>query len=134
MIAGCRNAPATNVARASAAAPVAAQTVLTGNVRGPERIAAVEGRVVEVVNVDTNERQRSTTNSAGTFIFKVKPGKYRVELTLREGESLVRAPGVKEVSRTDVDSHVDFIVGARRISRPRSPAHRTDDRLGNPIG
>jgi hypothetical protein len=130
LIAGCDRVPIVNAGHES----VPGQSTLSGNVRGPESVAALEGRVVEVVNVDTNERLRSTTNHTGTFVFKVKPGKYRVELSLRDGESLVRSPGVMEVSRTDVDSHADFIVGARRISRPRSPAYRTADGLGSPIG
>jgi hypothetical protein len=129
-IAGCRNLPMTTAGQEH----ITAERTLTGNVRGPESIAAIEGRVVELVNVETNEHQRATTNNAGTFTFKVKPGKYRVVLALRDGESLLRSPGVMEVNRTDRDSHADFIVGARRISRPRAPAYRTNDGLGSPIG
>src|SRR5262245_59913574 len=61
--------------------PPVSQGTLTGSVRGPENVAAVGGRVVEVVNLETNERLRSTTNNAGGFSFRVKPGKYRVELS-----------------------------------------------------
>ena len=50
---------------------------------GPGSQAAIEGRTVEAINVDTGERQRETTSSTGGFTFKLKPGKYRVELTLR---------------------------------------------------
>jgi hypothetical protein len=113
--------------------PVEANGTISGTVRGPESTEAIEGRVVEVINVETNERQRVTTNNAGGFTFKVKPGSYRVELQLREGESLVKSPGVMNVNRSDVDAHADFVIGAGRISRPRGPAYRMDDGLGSPV-
>jgi Carboxypeptidase regulatory-like domain len=131
MTAGCvRDVAASDESR-KAASP---QGTLSGSVRGPENVATVGGRVVEVVNVETNERQRSTTNAAGGFSFRVKPGKYRVELSLREGESLVRSPGVLDVKHRQIDAHADFIVGAGRVARPRGPAYRTVDGLGYPIG
>lgn len=113
--------------------PTQADGTISGTVRGPEGTSSLEGRLVEVVNVDTGERQSVTTNAAGGFSFKLKPGKYRVNLPLREGESLVRQPGVIDLNRSDVDAHADFVVGTPRISRPRSPGYRTDDGLGAPI-
>jgi hypothetical protein len=86
---------------------------------------------VDVVNIDTGERQHATTNIAGGFTFKVKPGKYRVELTLQQGETLVKKPDVIHVNRSDVDAHADFVLAAARVSRPRMP--RSDDGLGSAI-
>jgi hypothetical protein len=106
---------------------------ISGTVRGPEGTSAIDGRVVEVVNLATGERQRMVTNSAGGFTFKVKPGKYRVELTLRDGESLIKQPGTIDVNRSDVDAHADFVLGSARISRPRGPAYRAADGLGSPV-
>jgi Carboxypeptidase regulatory-like domain len=111
----------------------AAEGTISGTVRGPESVSAIEGRIVEIVNLETNERQRASTNSAGGFTFKVRPGRYRVELTLRDGESLVKQPGIMNVNKSDVDAHADFVIGSTRISRPRSPAMRTDHGLGSPI-
>lgn len=110
-----------------------AEGTISGTVRGPESAAAIEGRIVEVINLETNERQRASTNSAGGFTFKVKPGRYRVELTLRDGESLVKQPGVMTVNKSDVDAHADFVIGSTRVSRPRGPAMRMDHGLGAPI-
>jgi hypothetical protein len=93
----------------------------------------VEGRTVEVVNVQTGERQRTTTSNAGGFTFKVKPGKYRVELTLLEGENLLKSPGVLDVNRSDVDAHADFVVGSSSVERPKYHAPRSDDGLGAAI-
>jgi hypothetical protein len=111
-----------------------AQGTITGTVRSQE---GIDGRPVEVVNLDTNERQRVTTNGAGGFTFKVRPGKYRVELTLRQGETIVKQPGVMHVNRSDVDAHADFVLSSGgasdRSSRPRSPASRLDPGLGSPM-
>jgi hypothetical protein len=113
--------------------PTEAAGTISGTVRGPEGTGAFEGRFVEVVNVETGERQQATTNKAGGFTFKVKPGKYRVQLTLREGEAIIKQPDLMDVKRSDVDAHADFAVGTVRISRPRTPTHPTDATLGAPI-
>jgi Carboxypeptidase regulatory-like domain len=114
--------------------PAQADGTISGIVRGPEGTSAIEGRDVEVVNIDTGERQHTATNNAGGFTFKVKPGKYRVELSLHEGETIIKKPDVIDVNRSDVDAHADFIVGASRIVRPRFRAPRADDGLGSAIG
>lgn len=108
---------------------------ISGTVRGPEGTSSVEGRRVEVINLDTNERQRTTTSNVGGFTFKVKPGKYRVQVTLQEGESIIKQPGVMTVNRSDVDAHADFIIGTVRVLRPKyhAPAP-ADPALGFPIG
>lgn len=112
--------------------PAQADGTISGTVRGPEGTSPVDDRIVQVVNVETGERQRTATNSAGGFTFKVKPGKYRVELSLRDGEVLVKKPGVLDVNRSDVDAHADFVLGTSRVIRPRSPHLRGDDGLGAP--
>jgi hypothetical protein len=113
--------------------PAVADGTISGTVRGPAGSSSVEGRTVAVVNVETGVRESATTNSAGGFTFKVKPGKYRVELTLLEGETLVKQPGVINVNRSDVDAHADFVIGTSRIARPRFAAPRVDNGLGAPI-
>jgi hypothetical protein len=114
--------------------PLQADGTISGTVRGPEGTSPVDGREVEVINVETGESQRTATNNAGGFTFKVKPGKYRVELRLLPGETLVKRPSIMAIDRSDVDAHADFVIGTPRISRPRSsrPA-RADDGLGSPI-
>lgn len=116
-------------------APKTAQAdgTISGTVRGPEGTNPADGRIVEVVNLDTGEMQRVTTNNTGEFSCKLKPGKYRVELALRTGESLIRQPGIIDLNRRDVDTHADFVLGTVRISRPRGPAYRIDDGLGSPV-
>ena len=114
--------------------PAQADGTISGVVRGPQGTSAIEGREVAVTNVDTGERHRVLTSNTGGFTFKLKPGKYRVEVALLQGESLVKKPGVINLNRSDVDAHADFVIGtgASRSSRPRF-APRTDNGLGAPI-
>jgi Carboxypeptidase regulatory-like domain len=93
---------------------------ISGTVRGPEGTTSIVGRQVEVINVDTGERQRTQTNDAGGFTFKVKPGKYRVEVAVLSGESVIKRPGVMQVNRSDVDAHADFILGSGKDSRQKA--------------
>jgi len=113
--------------------PLEADGTISGIVRGPEGTSPIDGRSVEVINIDTGERQRATTNNTGGFTFKVKPGKYRIELTLLDGEALLKKPNVIQVNRSDVDAHADFVVGVVRVSRPKHPVPRADDGLGSAI-
>ena len=109
--------------------PTHADGTISGTVRGPEGTSPMEGREVSVINLDTNERERVQTNAAGGFSFKLKPGKYRVEVALLQGEAIVKKPGVIDLNRSDVDAHADFVISN---SRPRY-APRQDDGLGAPI-
>ncbi len=110
--------------------PAQADGTISGTVRGPEGTTPFEGRLVEVVNVETGARERVLTNSTGGFTFKVKPGRYRIELTLHDGEKVVKSPGVINVNRSDIDASADFVLGASTIVRPRYHAPRADDGLG----
>ena len=109
------------------------RAVISGTVRGSDKQAAIEGRAVEIVNLDTNEKLRLTTDNTGGFRLTVRPGKYRVDLPLRAGESLLQAPGVMTVAPDRADTHADFVVRVTGAARPRTPAYRTADGLGSPI-
>ena len=112
--------------------PPTTDGTVSGTVRGPEGTSAIAGREVRVINVATGEKQVTQTNSAGGFTFKVKPGKYRVELDLLSGESILKQPGVMQINRSDVDAHADFVVGSGKVVRPRTPSSQVDW-LGPPI-
>ena len=102
--------------------PPTTDGTISGTVRGPEGTSSIVGRQVEVINVDTGERQRTQTNDAGGFTFKVKPGKYRVDVATVAGESVIKRPGVMQVNRSDVDAHADFVLGNSKASRRPTPA------------
>lgn len=112
--------------------PQQADGTISGTVRGPEGTSPIDGRAVEVVNLETGARQHTTTNNAGGFTFKVAPGRYRVNLTLRDGETIVKRPGTMSIDRSDVDAHADFVLGVVRTARPRLPVNRGFSGLGAP--
>lgn len=116
------------------APPIAqADGTISGTVRGPAGTSPIDGRTVQVINTETGERHRGVTNNAGGFTFKLAPGKYRVELTLLEGESLVKRPGIITLDRSDVDAFADFVIGSSRISRPRPRPSSPGNALGAPV-
>ena len=90
-------------------------------------------RVVTATNVDTGERHQARTGANGGFTIEASPGKYRVQLELRPGESLIKGPDLVTLDRGDIESHIEFVVGAARIARPRGPAYYMDNGLGSPI-
>lgn len=113
--------------------PPDARGTLTGIVRGPEGTSPIVGREVQIVNTETGARHNATTGETGGFTIQLPAGKYRLELPLREGETLVKRPGVIELGKGDIDSHIEFVLGAVRVSRPRGPTYRLDNGLGSPI-
>ncbi len=109
-----------------------AEATINGTIRVPEGVSPVGGRTVEIVNIATGERRRATTTSTGGFTSQLPAGKYRLELPLRDGETLVARPDVVNLDKGAVDSHVEFVIGATRVVRPRGPAYRVDNGLGSP--
>ena len=73
--------------------------------------AAVVSRIVRAIAAD-GTRHEATTNNAGTYSMKVPPGKYRLEVELREGERLVKQPGETQINASDLDPNRDFVIGA----------------------
>jgi Carboxypeptidase regulatory-like domain len=111
--------------------PPNARGTITGIVRGTEEASGMAGRTVEVVNVATGEKQTATTSSNGGFTIELPKGKYRLELQVRPGETIVKRPDVVDLGRGDIDSHIEFVVsGARTAHRP---TYRVDNGLGSPI-
>lgn len=109
-----------------------ARATIIGTIRGPEGTLPVSGRTVEIVNIATGERHSATTSSNGGFTSELPQGKYRLELALRDGETLVARPDVVNLGKSDTNSHVEFVIGATRVLRPRGPAYRVDNGLGAP--
>ena len=54
-----------------------------------------------------------TTNSAGTYSMKVPPGRYKLEVELREGERLIKGPAETEVNASDLDPDRSFVIGLK---------------------
>jgi len=113
--------------------PPAARGTLTGTVRGPEGTSAISGRTVEIFSTATGERYSTTTSDTGGFTIQLPAGKYRLELPLKDGETIAKRPGVIDLARGDIDSPVEFVLATARVNRSRGPAYRVDNGLGSPI-
>jgi hypothetical protein len=113
--------------------PPDARGTLSGIVRGPAGAPPVVGREVEIVNTETGARHTAQIAANGGFTIQLASGKYRIELPLREGETLVKRPGIVDLGQGDLDSHIEIVLASMRASRPRGPAYRLDNGLGSPI-
>ncbi len=109
--------------------PPAARGTITGLVHGPAD-SALEGRAVDAINVATGEKHTTATVSNGGFTIELPKGKYRLELELRAGETLLKHPDVVDLDRGDIDSHIEFVVVPARSAR--RPSYRLDNGLGSP--
>ena len=113
--------------------PPAARGTLTGIVRGPEGTLPIADRTIDIVNDVTGERRAVQTAANGGFTIELPAARYRLELRLKDGETLVRRPGVVALDAGDSGSHIEFVVSSTRLARPRGPAYRLDNGLGAPI-
>jgi Carboxypeptidase regulatory-like domain len=113
--------------------PPAVQRKIAGIVRGPEGTSPVAGRTVEIIDTATGERRAVRTAEGGGFTVAVPPGKYRLELAVRDGETIVKRPGIVDMDDRDIDANNEFVLGPVRIVHPRSPAYRLDNGLGFPV-
>jgi hypothetical protein len=99
-----------------------ARGTLSGTVRGADNTAPAVGRTVEAVEVDTGQRYSAITNVTGGFTIMVPEGRYRLKVALLEGESVVKDPGVVNVSKSDAESRIDIVLGWG--TPPSPPASR----------
>jgi Carboxypeptidase regulatory-like domain len=74
---------------------------------GGERLS---GRRVYAVHLGTGERYSAVTNVTGGFSIPVPPGKYRLEVVLNEGETVVRRPGVIDINESDLDANLEIVI------------------------
>ena len=47
----------------------------------------------------------------GGFSIPVPPGKYRLEVELREGERVLRSPGTIDINKSDLDANLEVVIG-----------------------
>lgn len=115
------------------AKPPTVDGTISGRLTTESDSSRLAGRRVEVVNVDTGERQAVSTSSNGGFTVKVPPGKYRVHVELRPGETIAQAPEAIDINPSDMDSDVVIVItGAPPKTHPADSIRSTDG-LGAPI-
>ena len=86
-----------------------------GTIAGIMRTAGgdvLPGRRVNAIQVGTSEKYSAVTNVTGGFSIPVPPGKYRLEPELREGERVLREPGVVDINKSDLDANLEIVVGS----------------------
>ncbi len=72
----------------------------------------VASRAVTAVSLtDATARYSATTNVAGGFSIKVPPGKYRLEVDLRDGERIIQSPGTIDINKSDLDANREVVIG-----------------------
>ncbi len=91
------------------APPPAQDGTIAGHVRTTGGTPLV-GRLVKAVPVDGTEAHEMRTSSTGSYTMKVPPGRYRLEVELRDGERLSKQPGETQVNASDLDEAQDFEV------------------------
>ena len=106
---------------------------LTGTVRAAEGTSPVVRRDLQIVNTETGARHAAQTAANGGFTIQLPIGRYRIDMPLRDGETLVKRPGIVDLGTGDVDSQIEFVIAPVRAARPRGPAYRLDNGLGAPI-
>ncbi len=129
LVASCGRALPAVSASAQASA---AHATIKGTVRGAEANSPVSGRTVSIVDLKTGERRSVQTTSTGAFAVDLPAGEYRLDVDIRDGETVLKHPNVVALD-AGVDSHVEFVVASARLARPRGPAYRVDNGLGSPV-
>ncbi len=76
--------------------------------KGGEPLA---GRRIEAVDLSGGGRYSATTSVTGGFSIPVPPGKYRLEVELREGERVVKSPGTIDINKSDLDANLEVVIG-----------------------
>lgn len=86
---------------------------ISGVVRASEGSVPLVGRMVTAIEVTTGAKYETATAGNGGYTMKVPKGKYRLELQLRAGESLVKQPEETQIDTSDMDAGRDFLVTSK---------------------
>ena len=86
---------------------------IAGSVTATGETAPLSGRKVTAINESTKARFETSTGENGGYTLKVPAGTYRLEVELRQGETLATQPDVTDVGVGDIDSARDFVVTRR---------------------
>jgi len=92
-----------------------AKGTLSGAVRGPGGVAPPAGRRVEAVDAETGRRYTTETNAVGGFSMMLPPGRYRVDVALAAGETVVDSPGIVTVEPSELIDEQDVTLGGAGV-------------------
>ena len=68
------------------------------------------GRRVTAIPVGLPERYSAVTNVTGGFSIPVPPGQYRLQVTLLDGERIVKQPGEIDINNSDLDANLEIVI------------------------
>src|SRR5215216_3224777 len=85
------------------ARPPAVGGTIAGSVRASGNTAPLSGRKVTAINEANGRRFEVSTGSSGGYTLQVPEGKYRLEVELRQGETLETRPDPTDVGVGDID-------------------------------
>ena len=71
----------------------------------------IAGRAIHAVGLTGGQRYSASTSVTGGFSIPVPPGKYRLEVDLREGERILRSPGTIDINESDLDANLEVVIG-----------------------
>ena len=83
---------------------------ISGMVRTAGSNAPLSARRVTAVELTSGAKYDTSTAANGGYTMKVPVGKYRLEVELRPGESIVEAPGDLEIDTSDLDAGRNFTI------------------------
>jgi hypothetical protein len=84
---------------------------ISGRVSASDGTTALSGRKVTAVNIATGTRYDVSTSTNGGYTVRVPVGNYRVEVELRNGETITSQPEPAiEIDRGDLDGARDFVI------------------------
>jgi hypothetical protein len=113
--------------------PPTVDGTISGRLTSRGDASRLVGRKVEVVNIQTGDRRAVSSSDTGAFTLKVPPGKYRLVIELRPGESIVKGPETIDINPSDMDN--DIVVEISAVPGRPHPADstRNTEGLGAPI-
>jgi Carboxypeptidase regulatory-like domain len=91
---------------------------LSGTVRGPQGADPAADRLVEAVEVKTGRRYSTVTNVVGGFTLLLRPGTYRLTVTLARGEAVVTQPEPVAITADATVTGIDFVLGGAGVIPP----------------
>ena len=94
----------------STAAPPSVGGTIAGTVSATAGTAPLSGRKITAIETTTGARYDTTTGINGGYTIKVPVGVYRLELEVRSGETIGKAPGETRVNNGDLDAGRNFVV------------------------
>ena len=83
---------------------------IAGIVTTADSTVAVPGRKVTAIEVSNGSRYDATTGVNGGYTIKVPEGTYRIEIELRDLETLAKRPEQTQVNNGDLDPGRDFTI------------------------